>query len=127
MLSVAEALKALQDGKKLRKIEWPEGEYFVMDKDGVFLHYDTPDDAHPTLTSLFSFKNLELYEEKPKIVITADDVGKRVRIKNGEVRLITGFNLDDTYPIITFARTHTVNGVYDINNPDSNLNIVEVF
>ncbi len=78
-MNVRERLQALLDGKKIRMRDWPEKEYLDINSN-TFITIGT------LLNSLMSW---ELYEEDTqKIQLKPQDVGKRVRLKDGQVSLL---------------------------------------
>jgi hypothetical protein len=66
---------------------------------------------------------------KPKkidIWITEEDVGKRVRLRDGSVTIITGFFPKDDFKVKVDGESYQINGFYQINNGSSPQDIVEV-
>ena len=59
-----EAMKVLEEGKKVRKLEWEEDSYIYLKDDIIFWH-----DDEPFFTSEIDFENKwEIYKEKKEII-----------------------------------------------------------
>jgi hypothetical protein len=99
-----EALLALLDGKKVRYYKWDKSEYIEMEKESTSLT-DEKGDIQAWNLECYDCSGWELYEE-PSVRLTPEDVGKRVRLENGDIVLLTWCNKDGS----EFASVSSVYG-----------------
>lgn len=88
-----EAVQAMLDGKKVTRFDFKDREekYLFWDIDSQFPQYSTG--AKSLNLSVFHNDCWEIYV--PKIKLGPEHVGKRVRLKNGDIGLITKYNNGD--------------------------------
>ncbi len=88
-----ERFQALLDGKKIRRLSHPDGIYIKLE-DGIPKRGYDKVNFKPLNESgfycLFREDDWELYEEpKPEIKLTPAMVGRAVRLRDGQIHLIT--------------------------------------
>jgi hypothetical protein len=64
------------------------------------------------------------YEESV-ILITENDVGRKVRLRNGDISMIIHFMKDSIYPIRTQIYSYTYSGQFDYNSLTKPQDIIE--
>ena len=101
-----EAVQALLDGKKVRYKDWDPSEYVEMEKESTDIK-DERGDPQGWNLECYDSSGWELYEESP-IHLTPEDVGRRARLRNGNIVLLTWCAKDGQ----TFS---SPNGIYDCN------------
>jgi hypothetical protein len=101
-----EAVQALLDGKKVRYYKWDKSEYIEMYNVSTRL-IDEDGDPHYWNLECYDCSGWELYEESP-VHLTPEDVGRRARLRNGNIVLLTWCAKDGQ----TFS---SPNGIYDCN------------
>ena len=78
-----EAMKALDDRKKVRRKIWAAPSHWELD-DTIVYHFNEEE---------LKAADWEIYEEaKPEIRITADHVGRKVKLSDGAIAIINYFN-----------------------------------
>ena len=121
-----EAVQAMLDGKKVTNVAWEDSE-------SIYLHWplgvEGPVWSSGTFYTYIAARDSgwEIYEEPtPKINLGPEHVGKRVKLRNGDISLITDYELDDE----TFHSSTNLwksNGQYsDMHNSNFNFDIVEI-
>ena len=121
-----EAMKAMLDGKMVTitniagepitgYMHWPRTEKSMIWSEDTLAGY------------YFPSCEFEIYEEpKPEIELGPEHVGKRVRLRNGDISLITDYERDEE----TFHSSNNVwknDGKYrDMSIENSNYDIVEI-
>lgn len=99
--------EALFDGKKIRMIRWDKYKYIYHDghyiRERSCVHYER-------LYTLFNpDEKWELYEEPENLILlTPEDVGRRVRLKNGDVRIILAYLANKELWVISSVFSHRV-------------------
>lgn len=89
-------LLALDEGKKVRKHLWNKGGYIYMKEDDIpaALYDETDCEVDAENVDLFSSDTTwEIYEEeeKSKIELKPQMVGRAVRLRNGDVRVLEAY------------------------------------
>lgn len=109
LLTVKERLKALADGKRIRMVYWDSdcrtnGVCFIQGKNETAL-------SDLSRENIFAESvKWELYEE-PKLEITAADVGRKVRRRDGSIAIIGEFRVKaEKFNVLVGEYTHTVEG-----------------
>lgn len=119
----AEIWQALLDGKKVKYKVWIPSAYIH------FVDGRLECEEGKIVSESFSIPLLyELCEEpKPEpLNITEEDVGKRVRLRNGDIRLITGFGYNGYVRVVILTdKTYATNGMWDVSR-HSEHDIVEI-
>lgn len=136
----SDVIGALRQGKKLTMkgaCPWARGAWIALDKkEGKLVNQDGHETRaeYRALLALNSHAHYwyeEWEEPKPKVEITPDMVGRKVRLFNNEVALITSFvpdaDADALYPVrLGNGHSYTRAGVHTVNSIDKTLDIAEV-
>lgn len=64
--------------------------------------------------------------EKPKLLLTEQDVGKRVRLGDRSTRLITAYNPAERQPIICAGSQYWTTGEYRLDKQQMSTDIIEL-
>lgn len=88
LATMKDVFQALIDGKKVRRADWKKDCYiYIIDNNVVD---EGGDRFYP---DLYPDDEWELYQEPTDTLhITESDVGRAVRLRNGDITMITGFS-----------------------------------
>lgn len=117
----AEMWKALLGGAKVRKTTWAQGLYFVLDEEGELINQGGYKDSFIYTTYASEGK---LYEE-PKLILGPEHVGRRVKLRNGDIELITAYRFETRYPVRAADYQWYIDGQYSTVSIDI-YDIVEI-
>lgn len=67
----------------------------------------------------------ELYEE-PKLNLTIDDVGKKVKLRNGSVHIIDGWCITAPQPVQVNGRYYSTEGAWSTGKEECAMDIIEI-
>jgi hypothetical protein len=112
-------------GQKYRHDGWHEKAYVFkdnkswVDETGAFIE--------GLVGIQFADERWELYEEPTtELNITADDVGKKVKLRDGSVAIILEFMKHSQFPINTMSMSYTQTGHRLLSRQQDSLDIVEI-
>lgn len=117
-MNVRERLQALLDGKKIRSQTWDKAHYidinsnpfisvhYLLAKDTEWELYENPIQQMPTCPKILN-EALGSGKTTPKIKLKPEDVGKRVKLRDNSVYMITAYRVDHPYPIVGGSETWT--------------------
>ncbi len=119
-LTVRERLQALLDGKKI-----------IFSPGSITISYDLEYFVDNLYSSPRLFSSGEKWEiaEEPKLELTPDDVGKKVKHRNGNISIIVTFEIDKNKQEIFATNDHRFrkNGKHWFDNEyDNEFDIVEI-
>lgn len=120
-----EAVQAMLEGKKVTIIN-KAGEPITG-----YLHWPSAEKntiwSNPTIAGYyFPSCEFEIYEEpKPQIKLGPEHVGKRVKLHNGSVYLMTGYRLGEEAPVVLGGTRYQADGKF-MEIGFSHLDIVEI-
>lgn len=127
-MNLAELVKKHPD-KKYRR-NWWTGEDYIYYNGNYWLEQDGDYESGCTIVlNEFMCSDWELYTEP--LNITKDDIFKEVRLKNGNIETIVGFDVREgkKYPVLVtspdFIRSITAGGIHDVDCV-SEFDIIEI-
>lgn len=126
-LTVKERLQALIDGKKIKCSSWKANGYIVHDE--ILGIVDENRSRGGTSSLLFEEALWTIYEEpKPEpLNITVDDVGKKVKHRDGSVSLLIGYHTKHKiYPVHVVGGKFTADGHFYGTKEVTDSDIVEI-
>ena len=90
-LSVKERFEALLQGKKIKESDWRGGSYLCLTEKGIVNSIDELGNTRDLGDSLVNW----VLVEEPEIELTPEDVGRKMRFKNGDIYFIVGYSCKD--------------------------------
>ncbi len=120
-----EAVQAMLDGKKVSALHEDWKEYYIWWPENSKDLRTPKDSTFFPIIDLWDWKWKIYVDSEPKILLTPEHVGRRVKIREGDIYLITGFKAKSEYPVISFDSSWKLNGQYD-DEETRMLDIVEI-
>jgi len=125
-LTPIERFEALLGGKKIRVATWFNKFAYIEFKYPHGIVCEDSDVRNDFMGMLGSEDfQWEIYEEpKPEINLTPDDVGKRVKLRNGDITVVTSWRSEsNTFCVDSYGFSYHTNGK---NADKEDFNIIEV-
>lgn len=115
-----EAMKILVEGGRVTRADWPQGWYLHMPSTDVLIYPSGAKGHNDLVTYAEGWKR---YEDV-KLALSPNDLGKKVRLRNGMTTLIIQTDRDHDTVVKTPAGWHFSDGINEEGYP--HLDIMEV-